>query len=274
MNRLQAELQRLYLLPAPPPDPDGGELATRARLISPDGQVRALLLELARPADWAPLAAVWQGVQADLALPAPAIAVSGMDGYQLWFALAEPVGAGQAWTFLNGLRQRYLGQLAAARLRWWPASSETSDEPALPDAAEPQRAPPLPGRQHSPGQWSAFIAPDLAPVFGTEPWLDLCPSPDAQADLLSRLQVMRPAAFAAALQRLAPESRPLQTGAHVPGPAAPQAGAAARPVPAAALAGGPAPGPRQFLLQLMNDPGAAMRLRIEAAKALLPHLDG
>jgi hypothetical protein len=36
-----------------------------------------MVLELARPAEWPPLARVWQAVQAELGLPAPAIAVSG-----------------------------------------------------------------------------------------------------------------------------------------------------------------------------------------------------
>ena len=35
-------------------------------------------------------------VQADLALPAPAIAVTGSDGVQLWFSLVQPVQPGQA----------------------------------------------------------------------------------------------------------------------------------------------------------------------------------
>ena len=73
MNRLQAEQQRLYL--------------------SHDSGPRALMLALAQPGSWAGLAKVWQGVQADLELPAPAIAVSGTDSYQLWFSLAQPVAA-------------------------------------------------------------------------------------------------------------------------------------------------------------------------------------
>ena len=32
-----------------------------------------------------------------------------------------------------------------------------------------------------------FVAPDLAALFADEPWLDLPPSSDAQADLLARL---------------------------------------------------------------------------------------
>ena len=54
-----------------------------------------MVLELTGPADWDVLSAVWRGVQADLELPAPAIAVSGTDGLQLWFSLEAPVPAAQ-----------------------------------------------------------------------------------------------------------------------------------------------------------------------------------
>ena len=78
--RLAREFQRLYG-PADAPAAAAGNA------------VRALVLDVARPADWRPLAAVWQGVQADLGLPAPAIVANGSDGLQLWFSLAQPVPA-------------------------------------------------------------------------------------------------------------------------------------------------------------------------------------
>ena len=89
MNRLMSEWNRLYLLPGEALAAEGIDLdAAQAGLVDPRGRVRALVLELARPAAWEPLATVWRGVQADLELPAPAIAVSGVDGYQLWSAVA------------------------------------------------------------------------------------------------------------------------------------------------------------------------------------------
>ncbi len=225
MNRLQAELQRLYLLPDAP---------------ASDGQARALVLELARPASWDSLAQVWRGVQADLDLPAPAIAVSGSDGYQLWFSCLQPVPVAQAMGFLELLRQRYLGEIARERVGMH---------------AGPVVAPPT---KVATGHWSAFVAPDLAAVFVDEPWIDLPPGSDAQADLLSRLASTQPADWQRALERL--------------GPAAPVAPAAApfapRPAP---LAGGLEA--RRFLLEVMNDRAIDLHLRIEAAKALLPCVD-
>ena len=214
MSRLATELQRLYVNSVPQ-------------------GTRALLLEVAAPADWAELGRAWQGVQADLALPAPAIAVSGTDGLQLWFSLQQPVDTARAADFLARLQARYLADLAPARVRL----RADGGTPAVPaeDAAT--------------GNWSAFIAPDLAPVFADTPWLDIPPGADGQADLLARLVPIAPAAFEAAMQALHP--------------AAPAA-------PPTSSTGSPDVDPRQFLQRVLNDASAPLALRVEAAKALLP----
>ena len=222
MNRLQAELKRLY--PAPT-----------------EAGVRALVLELTGAGAWEHLARAWHGVQADLQLPAPGIAVSG-SGYQLWFSVAPAVPKEQALAFLASLRERYLADAPAQRLRTLPAA-----------AAAPQITATPPG-EHAEERWSAFVAPDLAALFADEPWLDLPPGSDAQADLLSRLQCMA----AEDLQRAVAARR------------APATVAAAR-----FDAGAASPqDPRAFLLAVMNDPAIELPLRIEAAKALLPYFEG
>lgn len=231
MNRLQAELQRLYL----PHDADRSEPGSRGPdLADPDGRVRVVVLELARPANWDGLARVWRGVQVDLELPAPGIAVSGSDGYQLWFSLSQPVPVALASAFLESLRSRYLGDIAQDRVGMKP--------------------PLLPPVERAPGRWSAFVAPDLAAVFAEEPWLDLPPGSDAQADLLSRLKSTKPDDLRRALERLAPVPTPDVT-----------------PLLATARDG---PDPRGFLLEIMNDRSIELHLRIEAAKALLPYFEG
>ena len=239
MNRLQAELQRLFFFPGAP-----GEPGAHASLAGPDGTVRAMVLQLAGAGGWDALSAVWQGVQADLELPAPAIAVVG-DAYQLWFALAQPVPAQDAAAFLEGLRMRYLAGVLPARVT------------ALP-AADGDATVSVPPREVATGCWSAFVAPDLASLFAEETWLDLPPSADAQADLLSRLQVAGAADFARARERLAAGTPPDGSSANA-AQAAPQA---ALPQHADA---------RRFLLDVMNDPVVDLALRIEAAKALLPY---
>lgn len=216
-HRLSSELHRLYATP---------EL----------GHTRALRLEVAAPADWQALGALWRGVQSDLALPAPAIAVSGTDGLQLWFSLQQPVPSARAADFLARLQARYLPQLAPARVR------------LLAEAPVPD----VPAQDGATGNWSAFVAPDLAPVFADTPWLDIEPGADGQADLLARLTPIAPADFDTALQALQP----------TPPPSRPAAAPAATSTDV---------DPRAFLQRVLNDDAAPLALRVEAAKALLQH---
>jgi hypothetical protein len=236
MSRLQSELRRLYL-PRPAAEPDAD--ATACALVGLDGAVRAMVLELARPAGWELLSRVWRGVQADLGLPAPAIA-------------AEPVPAAKAQTFLALLRDRFLSDVAPQRVGLLPGAPVTGPHQWL-------HAQWIPAQIERTGNWSAFVAPDLAPIFADTPWLDTPPGDEGQADLLSRLGSIKPLAFESALARL-------------------EAAALAPPAePATEATSGRAAGgsvqARHFLRQVMNDEGVSLALRIEAAKALLPYSD-
>jgi hypothetical protein len=243
MTRLPAEFDRLY------------RAEPGAPFVDAQGRVRAALLEVVQPTGWTALSPLWQGVQAELALPAPAIAVSGLDAIQLWFSLEAPIDAQEAHEFLAALRVRFLSEVPAARIRLWP------------DAAPPSR--PLasvPALQASTGNWSAFVSPDLIGVFSDTPWLDIEPGDEGQAALLRPLRSIAPAPFAAALAQL----RASASARDAQAPAAADPRAPEAPSPA-----GPAPedDPRRFLLRVMNDESIAMALRIEAAKALLPSRD-
>ncbi|MCE2658489.1 MAG: hypothetical protein LW854_09610 [Rubrivivax sp.] len=236
MTRLDREFRRLFL-PSATPGADGTPT------------VRALVLELARPAQWQPLSAVWRGVQSELGLPAPAIAVNGKDGLQLWFSLAEGVEPDHGRALLDGLCQRYLADVPPHRV-------DVFAEP------EPLAVPRALG--HAP-QWAAFVAPDLAPLFEDTPWLDMPPSQEGQADLLSRVASVSPAALAEALGQLAPppaEALEPGTSAQPAVPTAPTRTAADTAAEQAAV---------QFLLQVVQDEAAPLALRVDAAKALLPH---
>jgi hypothetical protein len=250
MNRLQSEWQRLYLAHSPESAPHTP--STPCATDSPDGRVRALVLELGRPADWDALLAVWQGVQADLALPAPAIAVSGTDAYQLWFSVAQAVPVAQAAAFLEGLRQRHLADVAPHRIGMLPAPVPAASAPPAPHSLPPTLQVPV---QQPNGHWSAFVTADLARIFAGEPWLDLPPNELAQADLLSRMVSIPLADFERACAQLRPSQPAPAPVAHTPAPT---------------TAGGPWTDPRDFLLHVMNDASVDMRLRIEAARALLP----
>lgn len=249
MNRLQSEWRRLYL-----PREASSAAAAHANLIDSAGAVRALVLELSRPADWDLLGAVWRGVQTDLELPAPAIAVSGSDGFQLWFSLTDAVSLALAQRFLESLCCRYLPEVAPGRLRLLPQAA-TASQPAV----HAQNVPALHPRT---GYWSAYIAADLAPIFAETPWLDGAPGADGQGGVLSSLASISRQQFDAALQRLGvtAESIPASVPAH------------ADPPPVAVTEASAAdPDPRRFLQQVMNDDSVALELRIEAAKALLPY---
>jgi hypothetical protein len=246
MSRLPAEHRRLFAA-----DPGGQLPAT-------DAAVRALVLALHSPADWAELAPLWRGVQADFGWPEAAIAVNGTDAFELWFSLAEPLPRADALDLLAHLQRRYLAGVRADRLRTWPAADAT--------AAAPQCAPFATG----PDRWAAYVTPDLPAVFGDDPALDFEPGADAQADLLARL---RPVS-AAQLRRVRADWAP-KPAAPTPVPAAMPAdmgpavsGATASAAAAASVEG--TDDPRAFLLSVMNDTTAPLALRIEAAKALLP----
>jgi hypothetical protein len=259
---MQAELDRLYLArELNTQNPHGAEPG----LVAPDGTVRAMVLELARPADWTLLSTLWRGVQTDLELPAPAIAVSGIDGYQLWFSLAEPASVAQASAFLEALRLHYLSLVAPERIAMMPSV----------DATRPgkiRQALLVPALQPATGRWSAFVAPDLAAIFSEEPWLDLPPNPDAQAKVLSRLECIQPDVFQAALEQLSPairaEDAPIASVAE-----ARIDNQATLEINTSALQE-TSLDPKAFLLGVMNDTSLELHLRIEAAKALLPHFSG
>jgi hypothetical protein len=144
----------------------------------------------------------------------------------------------EALAVLEALRRRYLADVPQDRLRTTPAPAAAPEISGMPPGERGEE------------RWSAFVAPDLAALFVDEPWLDLPPGNDAQAELLSRLQCMSPADLRRAI-------------------AQPPAEATAAPSSSAA----PSQDPRGFLLAVMNDRGIELHLRIEAAKALLPYYE-
>lgn len=259
MNRLQSELHRLYLPLAPAPaegDPQPSVLVDAAN------QVRAMVIELARPASWEVLSRVWRGVQAELELPAPAIAVSGTEGLQLWFSLVEPIAVSQAHAFLESLRLRFLPEVEPGRVGLLPAV----DASALHQA---RHAALVPALQPETGNWSAFVAPDLAPVFAETPWLDIPPNEEGQAALLRGLHAMKQAAFEAASKRLEPGTPASSSTAVVAAAVVARTDAALMQTPPPTASA--EQDPKRFLLRVMNDDTVSLALRIEAAKALLQH---
>lgn len=197
---------------------------------------------------------VWLGAQNEAGLPAPAIAVDGSEGWLLCFALPPAQPQAGAVALLRELIRSWLNQTDA--------TVSTQDAAAWRFTCWPQELPadgvPVPC-QVGPDRWSAFVAPDLVPVFAESPWLDCAPGEEGQAALLGKLQPI-PAADWARLLAAAMKG--------APGQALAVAGDASGVAPAGAA---PAGDPRAFLLSVMNDPGVEMALRIEAARVLLAH---
>ena len=107
MNNLTTELRRLYFLDEQqwpsrqPGDSDNaadfaagaltpanvaeclaGETGIAFNLVSPAGTVRAMVVDFHKASDWVAIANLYQAVQDELDLPAPARSVSGQKGYR------------------------------------------------------------------------------------------------------------------------------------------------------------------------------------------------
>lgn len=232
MDKLSGELQRLHFLP------------------EQHGEARqsALVIAFRRATDWESAALLWHAVQDELDLPAPAVSVDGQ-GYRLWFSLAEPVNDQQASRFLDGLQRRYLADLPAPRLEF----GIPGDLPPCP-LAEPER-------------WAAFIDPGMGSMFTAEPWLEMAPNRNQQADLLAGFSSIKSAELERALAQLEPvgNTAPAESGMALAG--------ITTPVSDTLALAGPYADPKSFLLAVMNSPNASPQQRIEAAKALLPYFE-
>lgn len=243
MNRLQSELDRLYGLG---PNVNDGPAAGVGKEGLQRG-IRAMVLEVALPAGWEQLSAVWRGVQSDLELSAPGIAVSGADGLQLWFSFASPISSSARAGFLQGLRERYLPNLAPRHVR------------VFAEAVEIPVAPPV---EISPQRWSAFVTSDLASVFEETPWLDLPPGDEGQATILRALEPIRQVALESALKKLGTVEDETDRESIAANRVASEAARSSEPSDT---------DPARFLTGVMNDKTVPLALRIEAAKALLQH---
>lgn len=219
--------------------------------VSIENSLRLLFVEFKRTTDWEILARLFQGVQEDLDLPAPAISVSGEQGFGLWFSLQESVSCEVARTFLGALQRKYLMDIPADSVSILPATV------AL-----------VPSFQAENEMWSAFIDPTMGSMFIDEPWLDMAPNMDKQAEMLAGLASIKPGDFRRALNRLL-AAEGVESSASVP-----ESAATAKELTSESPSLGPVghfDDPRLFLLAVMNDPRVSLSQRMEAARALLPY---
>lgn len=284
MNTLDIELERLYFLPDQhcyslkpcmddgahdsgkvvlPPQALVQNLTDKDRvaidLVDEAGMVRTLVISFENGTDWNKVTSLYQGVLEELGLPAPALVVSGVSGYQVWFSLSDPVQVDQAKQFLNGLCRQYLAESTLSRIRCYPAPETVDAGPCLVDLA--------PAFQNSTQRWSAFIDPGMGGMFSAESGLDMAPNMGGQAAILSGFESIKAEDFQCALASLQPSDGPEKNSdENLMGE---QVGASERDT--SRDIGGHYNDPKSFLMAVMNDPSCCLADRIEAAKALLPH---
>jgi hypothetical protein len=200
MQKLISELARLYLPAAFSPELLAqhmlGQRTLDIKLRTADGLTRAIVIAFRKMGDpeeaqhWSRLCAVANALQAELGLPAPAVSISGANGYCLWLSLETPAPAAQAQKFMELLRQAYFPDL---------------DLP--PDAVSaPVEVPPCLNR-HT-GKWAAFIHPGMGASFAGESGLEMAPPLAGQAAFLEGLQSISEAQFLHALNMLQQSHRP------------------------------------------------------------------
>lgn len=163
MQKLNAELSRLYLAPA-----NGGTrcISLAFRRLAGD----------AEEGHWERLCMVANALQAELGLPAPAVSISGAGAFGLWLSLEKPVTAAQAQEFATLVCAEADADVTASTL-----------PPFLNQAS---------------GKWAAFIHPGMGASFAGDEGLDMQPPEAGQVALLEGLESIAPAQFAQALDQL------------------------------------------------------------------------
>ena len=181
MQKLIAQLRRLYLLEdGVPPEVLkqhlSGETTVPVSLVAANGTTRAIVIPFDKLTEgdeaqhWTVLCTVANALQSELNLPAPAVSISGAQGYRLWLSLAASVPTAVVQQFMQSLHQAYFPTMALAA-----------------DAAlAPVELPPC--LHHETGRWAAFINPGLGASFAEESGLEMAPPFAGQTALLDGLK--------------------------------------------------------------------------------------
>ena len=202
MEKLSAQLSRLYLMPGNLPEDRNGQ--GLVSLVSAGGLGRAIVIDFpklrgaAPEQHWLDLCAVANALQESFGFPAPAVSITGETGYQLWLSLREPVPEGDAHRFVAMLRETRFPQLEL------PISEQVRLAPALNPVS---------------GKWAAFIHPGMGPSFAEAAGLEMAPPVPAQLAFLEALESIEKTQFFDALVSL----KQNETAVDLPRAAAPAA---------------------------------------------------
>jgi hypothetical protein len=170
-------------------------------LVSADGMARAMVIDFDKATDWPKVATLYEQLQTDLKLPAPAISVSGRKGYGLWLSLEEALPVTQARAFLKAIKLRYLADIPDATLDLRPDTATPTHS-----AVAVIKLPPC--IHKASGKWAAFIDPSMGANFTDEPWLEVAPPLSKQGDMLAQLESIKSGAFLKALAQLQAQTAP------------------------------------------------------------------
>jgi hypothetical protein len=196
MQKLISELIRLYLPAAGTLSPEVlaqhllGQTTLVISLATDNGLTRAMVIDFHKMGDgeeaqhWTRLCEAANALQSELGFPAPAVSISGANGYGLWLSLETPVPVAQAQKFLELLRRAYFPDVYLA-----------------PDAVTaPVELPPC--LNQGTGKWAAFIHPGLGASFADESGLEMAPPLAGQVAFLEGVQSISEAQFLHALNML------------------------------------------------------------------------
>jgi len=195
MQTLIEQLTRLYLpLNSPPVQALGqhlsGHRTVAINLTSEDGLTRAMVITFNKSDDtdqarhWTNLCSVANALQSEFGFPAPAVSISGANGYGLWLSLESPIPVAQAHRLMALLRTAY------------PLEMELCSD----DVSGPVELPPC--LHQSTGKWAAFIHPGLGESFADESWLEMAPPIAGQIAFLKDLHSISATQFLSALTKL------------------------------------------------------------------------
>lgn len=271
MTELIQALQRLYFLPDQDDswrdglDEQGFDgLRGHLELLDPSAQVRTMVLSLTAMSAWPRLAAMLDALVEDLGLAAPAVSISPVAGYQVWWSLAEPVPFAEAQQFLGALLSTYLADISEDQVSCLPGPEQ-----------ETQFVMMVPALDEASGLWSAFIDPSLGAMFANDaPGLEFPPRIERQASMLATVNSIKLKDFRKALARLSASVPLSETAPVLPVENSASQGGEQREAAAGFSAGIAYADPKSFLLAVMNDASVSTSDRIRAAAALLPYFPG
>ncbi|WP_243405255.1 TOTE conflict system archaeo-eukaryotic primase domain-containing protein [Solimicrobium silvestre] len=165
-----------------------GHKTLAINLATEDGLTGAVVITFDKVGDsddaqhWSRLCTVANALQSEFGFPAPAVSISGANGYGLWLSFEVPVPVAQAQKFLELLSKAYFPDMELGAV------------------SAPVELPPC--LHQSTGKWAAFIHPGMGASFADESGLEMAPPIAGQLAFLTGLHSISEVQFLSALKAL------------------------------------------------------------------------